>query len=70
MNLIQINNGESDSDGDCSDLLTKLQSRAKELQKLGGDVPEAVKEIVEPEPKADSTGFSLLANYGDSDDVR
>lgn len=54
----------------------QIQSRAKELKELGGELPLEVKEIVEVKSDANKnlthkkslTGFSLVAGYGDSEE--
>lgn len=61
---------------DEENLLMQIQSKAKELKELGGELPLEVKEIVEVNPvpnknmphKKSLTGFSLVAGYGDSEE--
>ncbi|GJQ74386.1 hypothetical protein Trydic_g21260 [Trypoxylus dichotomus] len=54
---------------DETDILTQIQTKAKMLKQMGGEIPESVKRLVhDTNEKKDVTGFSLVAGYGNSDD--
>ncbi|KRT82686.1 hypothetical protein AMK59_3201 [Oryctes borbonicus] len=54
---------------DETDILTQIQTKAKMLKQMGGELPDGVKRLVsDTNEKKDVTGFSLVAGYGNSDD--
>ncbi|XP_019772810.2 formin-binding protein 4 [Dendroctonus ponderosae] len=60
---------DEEDDDDDLDILAKIQQRAQELKKMGGEVPSSVKqiikktEIIETPKKPSVSGFSLVAGY-------
>ncbi|RZC37611.1 WW domain containing protein [Asbolus verrucosus] len=69
---VPLSNSNSDEEDDV-DILTKIQKKAKELKKLGGEMPAEVKQIVDkPQTKKSDnkeiSGFSLVAGYSDSEE--
>lgn len=58
---------DEEDDDDDLDILAKIQQRAQELKKMGGEVPSSVKqiikktEVIEAPKKTSVSGFSLVA---------